>query len=78
MVIKTNKEKFLTLLRVSLKQYLSLPRNLDNVTFNKLFGNYEDAINKAEILLKNKINQRVDHHIYLKDYLVPFLIILTY
>jgi hypothetical protein len=47
-------------LRVSIKQYLSLPRNLDNVTFNKLFGNFEDAINKADTLLKNKINQRVD------------------
>ena len=42
---KTNKEKFLRLLRVSIKQYLSLRRNLDNQTFSKLFGNYEEAIN---------------------------------
>ena len=46
-------------MRVSIKQ--SLSRNQVSSTFNKLFGNFEDAINKAEILLKNKINQRVDH-----------------
>ena len=47
-------------MRVSIKQYLSLPKNLDNQTFSRLFGNYEEVINKAEILLKNKINQRTD------------------
>ena len=63
----TNKEKFLRLLRVS----------INNQILSKLFGNYEEAINKAEILLKNEINQRTDQsykqiflHSFMKRYYI--------
>jgi hypothetical protein len=49
--------------RNSLKNFIfknNITEKLDNMTFCKLFGKYEEAIYLAEILFKNKIDSRAD------------------